>query len=89
LRTLHQQILTGSPAASAGVFRPNAVQPAGTGAPEPEPPAPRLVLSETPKPAQLPPVARGFLGRSRELERLARLLTETEPRGASTPIVVV
>ncbi|MGQ4488528.1 BTAD domain-containing putative transcriptional regulator [Streptomyces sp. SAS_281] len=89
LRTLHQQILTGGPVAPAGAFRPNAVQPAGTGAPEPEPPAPRLVLSETPKPAQLPPVARGFLGRSRELERLARLLTETEPRGASTPIVVI
>lgn len=48
-----------------------------------------MVLAETPRPAQLPPVARGFVGRTRELAHLARLLTENDGWGASTPIVVV
>ncbi|WP_258193256.1 AfsR/SARP family transcriptional regulator [Streptomyces sp. MA5143a] len=89
LRTLHQQILTGSPVTSVGAAGTSAVAPVDSGAPDPEPPSTRLVLAETPRPAQLPPVARGFVGRSRELEQLARLLTENDPRGASTPIVVV
>ncbi|MFG3396479.1 AfsR/SARP family transcriptional regulator [Streptomyces parvus] len=89
LRTLHQQILTGSSVTSAGAARTSAAVAVGSGAAAPEPPSTRLVLSETPRPAQLPPVARGFVGRSKELEQLARLLTENDPRGASTPIVVV
>ncbi|EST32920.1 AfsR/SARP family transcriptional regulator [Streptomyces roseochromogenus] len=89
LRTLHQQILAGSPVTPTGAARTGTVTAVGTRAPAPEPPAARLVLSETPRPAQLPPVARGFVGRSQELEQLARLLTENDPRGASTPIVVI
>ncbi|MFH8798209.1 BTAD domain-containing putative transcriptional regulator [Streptomyces sp. NPDC017936] len=89
LRTLHQQILTGSPLSPGGAARASAVVAGGARTAAPEPAAPRMVLAETPRPAQLPPVARGFVGRHRELEHLARLLTENDRRGTSTPIVVI
>ncbi|MEU1213300.1 BTAD domain-containing putative transcriptional regulator [Streptomyces sp. NPDC005791] len=89
LRTLHQQILTGSPLTPTGSAGAPAVTGAGAPVSAPEPPATRLMLAETPRPAQLPPLARGFVGRSRELEHLARLLTQNDPPGPSTPVVVV
>ncbi|MDX3525582.1 BTAD domain-containing putative transcriptional regulator [Streptomyces sp. ID05-39B] len=92
LRTLHQQILTGRLVTPDTADRTGAVTltaaDARTSA-APEPATTRMVLAETPRPAQLPPVARGFVGRSRELEHLTRLLTENDGRGASTPIVVI
>jgi DNA-binding SARP family transcriptional activator len=43
-----------------------------------------------PRPAQLPPSARGFVGRTEELAWLQRLVTREEPRqGMATPIVVI
>ncbi|WP_327373289.1 NB-ARC domain-containing protein [Streptomyces sp. NBC_01216] len=88
LRVLHQQILAGRPVTPAGP---------GTsgGAPASWPPgggtsAAGMVLPETPRPAQLPSLARGFVGRSRELAHLERLLTDNEGRrGASTPVAVI
>ncbi|USQ85702.1 NB-ARC domain-containing protein [Streptomyces phaeoluteigriseus] len=91
LRTLHQQILTGSLVSVGAADRTGTVTVTAAGAPTsaPESATTRMVLAETPRPAQLPPVARGFVGRSRELEQLTRLLTENDGRGASTPIVVI
>ncbi|GLX40365.1 hypothetical protein Sros01_64380 [Streptomyces roseochromogenus] len=89
LRTLHQQILTGGSITSVGAAQVATVTAVGARTPAPEPPAGRLALSETPRPAQLPSVPRGFVGRSQELDQLARLLTENDPRGASTPVVVI
>ncbi|MGW0555820.1 BTAD domain-containing putative transcriptional regulator [Streptomyces sp. NPDC002926] len=89
LRALHQQILTGSPDTWAGTVRTYAVTSTGPRAAAPEPAKARMMLTDAPRPAQTPPVARGFVGRSRELGHLARLLTENDGRGASTPIVVV
>lgn len=88
LRTLHQQILTGGRVAPSRATGTGSAA-AGGRTPAPEPAAPPMVLAETPRPAQLPPVARGFVGRTRELAHLARLLTENDGWGASTPIVVV
>ncbi|NEB63273.1 AfsR family transcriptional regulator [Streptomyces diastaticus] len=88
LRTLHQQILTGGRVAPSRATGTGSAA-AGGRTPVPEPATPPMVLAETPRPAQLPPVARGFVGRSRELAHLARLLTENDGWGASTPIVVV
>ena len=88
LRVLHQQILAGRPvtpvATGSGGATPASWPPGG------ETPAAGIVLPETPRPAQLPPVARGFVGRSRELAHLERLLTENHGRrGASTPVAVI
>ncbi|KOX48703.1 AfsR family transcriptional regulator [Streptomyces sp. NRRL F-7442] len=88
LRTLHQQILTGGRVAPSRATGTGSAA-AGGRTPAPEPATPPMVLAETPRPAQLPPVARGFVGRTRELAHLARLLTENDGWGASTPIVVV
>ncbi|KOU08986.1 AfsR family transcriptional regulator [Streptomyces sp. NRRL F-4707] len=88
LRTLHQQILTGGRVAPSRATGTGSAA-AGGRTPAPEPVTPPMVLAETPRPAQLPPVARGFVGRTRELAHLARLLTENDGWGASTPIVVV
>ncbi|MEV6834725.1 BTAD domain-containing putative transcriptional regulator [Streptomyces sp. NPDC051133] len=81
LRTLHQQILAGRP---IGPVR----EPGRPAEPAPPSPAAGLVLPETPRPAELPPVPRGFVGRSRELAQLRRLLTDGR-QGASTPVAVV
>ncbi|WP_306328990.1 AfsR/SARP family transcriptional regulator [Streptomyces venezuelae] len=89
LRSLHQQILTGSPGTWTGPAGGYAIASTGPRAPGPEPAKARMLLTDTPRPAQLPPVARGFVGHSRELDQLARLLTENDGRSASTPIVVV
>ncbi|MFB7620958.1 BTAD domain-containing putative transcriptional regulator [Kitasatospora sp. NPDC056181] len=59
--------------------------------PPPPPPATRdHPFHTTPRPAQLPPLARGFIGRTKELAHLAALLGADLPRhGATTPVAVV
>ncbi|MGW7469038.1 BTAD domain-containing putative transcriptional regulator [Streptomyces xantholiticus] len=83
LRTLHQQILAGRPA--------NPAHGAGGGPAAATPPAVGRMLPPAPRPAQLPSLARGFVGRSTELAYLERLLTEHggQQGGASTPVAVI
>ncbi|MEV4927249.1 AfsR/SARP family transcriptional regulator [Streptomyces roseoverticillatus] len=79
LRHLYQQILSGRP--------------------DPHPPgtdtgpllltSPRPMLQAAPTPAQLPPLARGFLGRTKELARLEDTITGESSSGAATPVAVV
>lgn len=80
LRSLHQQILAGHPRLGRGggpTVPPRPLRPAST--------APDLS-----RPIQLPPLARGFVGRTEELGQLAELLDdERGGYGASTPIAVV
>ncbi|WP_307124058.1 BTAD domain-containing putative transcriptional regulator [Streptomyces sp. B1I3] len=80
LRSLHQQILAGHPAlrrkGDAAAVRPPRRHAGG---------APDLS-----RPVQLPPLARGFAGRTADLTRLEELLDhERGGYGASTPIAVV
>lgn len=81
LRSLHQQILAGHPrlrreGEAAAAPRPVRRHPGG---------APDLS-----RPVQLPPQARGFVGRSAELARFEELLDDERcVYGASTPIAVV
>ena len=80
LRSLYQQILTG---------RPELRPPGGDSAPVLLA-GRRTVLHGAPKPAQLPPLARGFVGRTEELGWLETLVTsESAPDGATTPVAVV
>lgn len=80
LRSLHQQILAGHPRLrrEGEATDPRRGRRHGGGTPD---------LS---RPVQLPPLARGFVGRRAELARLEELLDD-EPGGygASTPIAVV
>ncbi|MFI0811909.1 AfsR/SARP family transcriptional regulator [Streptomyces echinatus] len=75
LRHLYQQILSGRPEPGADT-------------------GPLLLTSRratpqgTPRPAQLPPLARGFLGRTAELAWLENLVTG-ESGGGTTPVAVV
>ncbi|MEU6960447.1 AfsR/SARP family transcriptional regulator [Streptomyces chrestomyceticus] len=78
LRSLHQQILTGRTAPAEG---------------RPAPEAPSVdaetAVTAPPRPAQLPALARGFVGRTTELARMEHLLDETcDQQGATTPVVV-
>ncbi|WP_241253689.1 BTAD domain-containing putative transcriptional regulator [Streptomyces sp. W1SF4] len=84
LSNLHQDILAGR-AVTACREQPPALAPAAD-LPEAAPP-------HLPRPAQLPPVARGFVGRKAELDELdelERLLGGDEARaGADTAVAVV
>ncbi|WP_037883331.1 MULTISPECIES: AfsR/SARP family transcriptional regulator [unclassified Streptomyces] len=83
LSNLHQDILAGR-AVTACRDRSSAPAPAST-ADSPDGAAPHM-----PRPAQLPPLARGFVGRAVELDELERLLAEDEVRsGAGTAVAVV
>ncbi|OIJ86702.1 AfsR/SARP family transcriptional regulator [Streptomyces colonosanans] len=79
LRNLYHQILSGHPE----------LRPPGDTSPLPL--AGRDTAFHLPlKPAQLPPLARGFLGRDTELTDLETVLTEESTRhGATTPVAVV
>ncbi|SCK27583.1 DNA-binding transcriptional activator of the SARP family [Streptomyces sp. AmelKG-D3] len=80
LRSLHQQMLAGHPRLGRG----------GGPAEPPRPLRPASTAPDLSRPVQLPPQARGFVGRSRELEQLADLLDdERGGYGAGTPIAVV
>lgn len=79
LRRLYQQILSGRPEPRYGGV--------DTG--------PGLLASRqamfqgTPKPAQLPPMARGFVGRAAQLAWLEGVITGESSGGATTPVAVV
>ncbi|MDX3247610.1 MULTISPECIES: BTAD domain-containing putative transcriptional regulator [unclassified Streptomyces] len=80
LRNLHQQILSGHPELRSPGPDAQPVLPAGREA----------AFRGTPKPVQLPPLARGFVGRTRELAQLAAVLDDESSRhGATTPVAVV
>ncbi|AGP53590.1 AfsR/SARP family transcriptional regulator [Streptomyces rapamycinicus] len=78
LRSLHQRILTGR------------TEPTVGGPTAQVPPADTETVVATPlRPAQLPPLARGFVGRAKELTRMEKLLDEScSQQGATTPVVV-
>ncbi|MFD0547762.1 BTAD domain-containing putative transcriptional regulator [Streptomyces rectiviolaceus] len=80
LRTLHEQILSGHPellAPGADTASPLFAHRRG-------------LLPGTPKPVQLPPLARGFVGRTEELARLEEAVRGESARGGpTTPVVVV
>ncbi|HZF89908.1 AfsR/SARP family transcriptional regulator [Streptomyces sp.] len=80
LRSLHQQILSGHP----GLRSPGAdPMPALLGGRQ-------AAFGGAPKPQQLPPLARGFVGRTKELARLEEVLSDTGARpGPTTPVAVV
>ncbi|GGV19679.1 hypothetical protein GCM10010260_69490 [Streptomyces filipinensis] len=80
LRTLYQQILSGHPE----------LRPPGPDL-RPAPPADRPpAFGGAPKPLQLPPLARGFVGRAGQLAQLEQWVAGERTRGgASTPVVVV
>ncbi|CAM3924906.1 BTAD domain-containing putative transcriptional regulator [Nocardiopsis rhodophaea] len=81
LRNLHQDILAGR-AVTVCRDQPPASAPTCDLA--------DIVVPDTPRPAQLPPLARGFVGRTAELAQLERVLAEGEARpSASTPVAVV
>ena len=79
LRLLYQQILSGRP------------QPCSPGADTGSLPSTsrRPMLQGAHKPAQLPPLARGFVGRGRELGWLEGVVTGEGSGGATTPVAVV
>ncbi len=80
LRSLHQQILAGHPRLGRG----------GGPAVPPRTARPASAAPDLSRPVQLPPLARGFVGRTEELDQLAELLDdERGGYGASTPIAVV
>jgi DNA-binding SARP family transcriptional activator len=80
LRTLYQQILAGGPELRSPGTAPVPVLLAGRD----------QVFRSAPKPIQLPPLARGFVGRTKELAQLEELLDEESARhGATTPVAVV
>ncbi|GAA4767797.1 BTAD domain-containing putative transcriptional regulator [Streptomyces sanyensis] len=105
LRTLHQQILAGSPELAPSGGPSGAPAATATGAPQeaPRPPAdarrapaadregPSAPLAAgMPRPLQLPPLARGFVGREAELSWLEGRLRDTaSAQGSATPIAVV
>ncbi|MEV4339061.1 BTAD domain-containing putative transcriptional regulator [Streptomyces sp. NPDC049590] len=78
LRSLHQQILTG-----------RTVSAVGGPATEAPPVDVEAVVTAPVRPAQLPALARGFVGRATELTRMEKLLDEPyAQQGATTPVVV-
>jgi DNA-binding SARP family transcriptional activator len=81
LRNLHQQILYGHPELGSPGGETTSVVLTG----------PReIAFHGAPKPVQLPPLARGFVGRVRELVQLERVLLEEGSRhGATTPVAVI
>ncbi|MFJ5033086.1 BTAD domain-containing putative transcriptional regulator [Streptomyces sp. NPDC088560] len=80
LRTLHQQILSGHPELSAPGADPASLLLAGR----------ETAFHGAPKPAQLPPLAREFVGRATELARLEEWVdSELSHGGAWTPVAVV
>ncbi|GGW41964.1 hypothetical protein GCM10010503_17810 [Streptomyces lucensis JCM 4490] len=80
LRNLYQQILSGHPELRSPGGDPTRVLVAGRASP----------LRVAPKPVQLPPLARGFVGRGRQLALLEQVLSEESARhGATTPVAVV
>ncbi|GGO42847.1 hypothetical protein GCM10012287_04680 [Streptomyces daqingensis] len=97
LRNLHQEILAGrevtacrdrSAATQSATPQQAASQPA-TPQPAGEPGREMLPL-HTPLPVQLPPLARGFVGRTAELSRLEQVLTDEGVRpGENTPVAVL
>lgn len=80
LSSLHQRILAGHPELGAGG---SVITPVGRAGAE-------IIAPDTPKPVQLPPLARGFVGRTKELQYLEELLDDERSRhGATTAIAVV
>ncbi|WP_369211261.1 BTAD domain-containing putative transcriptional regulator [Streptomyces flavofungini] len=80
LRTLHERILTGHPELLAPGDGTEAPLPAYRSGP----------LPGTPAPARLPPLAPGFVGRTKELARLEEAMRGESARGGpATPVVVV
>ncbi|GHH24591.1 hypothetical protein GCM10018792_62330 [Streptomyces rubradiris] len=80
LRTLYQQILAGHPRLSAPGADPASLLLTDRD----------TVFRGAPKPAQLPPLARGFVGRAAELAALEEWVSsECARAGASTPVAVV
>ncbi|WP_229922604.1 AfsR/SARP family transcriptional regulator [Streptomyces morookaense] len=79
LRSLHRQILAGHPVPVEGGRAPATVQG----------PAAGPVVPDLARPAQLPPLTRGFVGRARQLAQCEKLLAE-EPaeRSTATPVAV-
>ncbi|MFG2910086.1 BTAD domain-containing putative transcriptional regulator [Kitasatospora sp. NPDC048286] len=80
LQLLHQQILAGQPCSLPWEQQSVSAATATTV----ESFAPGL-----PMPAQLPPLARGFVGRVAESAHVARLISEETEQSAATPVVVV
>ncbi|MEU0007598.1 BTAD domain-containing putative transcriptional regulator [Streptomyces sp. NPDC006314] len=81
LASLHQDILAGR---VVTVCRDRSPVPATTGD------LADSASPDIPRPAQLPPLARGFVGRTAELAELERVLAEDGLRSsASTPVAVV
>ncbi|MFH9065049.1 BTAD domain-containing putative transcriptional regulator [Streptomyces coeruleorubidus] len=82
LQAMHQQILLDSPGLNGHHTY------TGGGLPAQEATA---LLGSAPRPAQLPPLDRGFFGRARELTRLRRLVSElgAGERGANRHLVAV
>ncbi|MGW7688447.1 BTAD domain-containing putative transcriptional regulator [Streptomyces asiaticus] len=80
LRTLYQQILSGHPELRAPGADPASLLLDGREA----------AFRGAPRPAQLPPLAREFLGRAAELAQLEEWVnSECSRGGASTPVAVV
>jgi DNA-binding SARP family transcriptional activator len=81
LQSLHEKILRGDPHIEAPA---QAESPRNGNVPRP-----RERLRICPRPAQLPPCARGFAGRSQELSWLESVLSLEESTGAATARVVL
>ncbi|WP_326618761.1 winged helix-turn-helix domain-containing protein [Streptomyces decoyicus] len=80
LRHLYQQILSGRPEPRSPGADATPVLLAGR----------QTALQGVPKPVQLPPLARGFVGRAKELAWLEDVITGESARGgATTPVAVV
>ncbi|MGW8328548.1 BTAD domain-containing putative transcriptional regulator [Streptomyces sp. NPDC055897] len=79
LRHLYQQILSGRPEP----------RPSGADTGPLRIASRRATAPSAPKPAQLPPLARGFLGRARELAWLEGVVTGESGGGATTSVAVV
>ncbi|MFI7523537.1 AfsR/SARP family transcriptional regulator [Micromonospora globbae] len=84
LQRLHQRILAGDPALAAPPAPVTAAAPPAA-APEPVTAAHPVPPGPAPRPRQLPAVGQHFVGRERELARIARLLTDP----ASGPAIAV
>ncbi|WP_333767836.1 AfsR/SARP family transcriptional regulator [Streptomyces sp. IBSBF 2435] len=80
LRNLYQQILSGHPELRSPGTDPAPVLLSGR----------ESAFRGAPKPVQLPPLARGFVGRAKELAQLEKVLNDESSRyGATTPVAVV
>ncbi|MGX1881815.1 BTAD domain-containing putative transcriptional regulator [Streptomyces sp. NPDC055287] len=85
LRSLHEQMLSGHPGLG-GHTSPGALATVSPSMPEEPVPLARSVV----RPAQLPPLARGFVGRSLEFAQLRRLVTAgvEHPQDRTTMAVI-